>query len=358
MPFRRKDSPYWWYDFQIKGRRYSGSTETTDFEDAKAVEAEARMAAKEAAKAAAAATHHEYTIGQALGTYYDEVSIHQASAATTESQAASIIAHIDPDTLISALTQSDLVTLMAKQRAHVANATANRRMELLGRACRYMVKNHDGRLGEVDFSAARVKEPAERIRELSMEEQERLLDSLRPDLVPFVQFSLMTGARRETIENLRWKDVDLSSLTMHFWVKGDRPQSFPISPQLKRFLESLPRAHTLPAAAYVFTLVHQKTLARQQVNRNTFNSAWRSALKNAKIENFRVHDLRHTFATRTLRQSQNLKLVSILLGHKDLQTTMKYAHVLDQDLRIALSSFDPLNPGESHEKSHATEKNV
>jgi site-specific recombinase XerD len=53
----------------------------------------------------------------------------------------------------------------------------------------------------------------------------------------------------------------------------------------------------------------------------------------------RFHDLRHTFATRMLRKTQNISLVSKLLGHTNIETTSRYAHVLTSDLRDALDGF-------------------
>ena len=64
-----------------------------------------------------------------------------------------------------------------------------------------------------------------------------------------------------------------------------------------------------------------------------------AALTAAEIRDFRFHDLRHTFATRLLRQTGNLKLVSRLLGHTQIETTMRYAHVIDADLRAALDGY-------------------
>lgn len=55
--------------------------------------------------------------------------------------------------------------------------------------------------------------------------------------------------------------------------------------------------------------------------------------------------IRHTFATRMLRQTQNIKLVSQLLGHKDIATTSRYAHVLVDDMRAALDDFSVMGVG-------------
>uniref|UniRef100_UPI0037511B05 tyrosine-type recombinase/integrase n=1 Tax=Cypionkella sp. TaxID=2811411 RepID=UPI0037511B05 len=65
----------------------------------------------------------------------------------------------------------------------------------------------------------------------------------------------------------------------------------------------------------------------------------KAAMTEAGIEDFRFHDLRHTFASRLLRLTGNLKLVSRLLGHTQIETTMRYAHVLDEDLRTGLEGY-------------------
>lgn len=60
---------------------------------------------------------------------------------------------------------------------------------------------------------------------------------------------------------------------------------------------------------------------------------WRKALEDAGIEDYRFHDNRHTAATRNLRSSGNLKGVSKLLGHSNVQTTARYAHALEEAMR-------------------------
>ncbi|MDR3470220.1 MAG: tyrosine-type recombinase/integrase [Devosia sp.] len=68
--------------------------------------------------------------------------------------------------------------------------------------------------------------------------------------------------------------------------------------------------------------------------------AMRRAVKLAGVEDFHFHDTRHTAATRALRAS-NLRVVQILLGHKDVATTTKYAHAFAEDVRAALNASSP-----------------
>lgn len=67
----------------------------------------------------------------------------------------------------------------------------------------------------------------------------------------------------------------------------------------------------------------------------------------AGLDDFRLHDLRHTTATRLLRETGNLRLVQKLLGHEEIGTTTKYAHASDEDLRTGLESVK-----KSRENSH------
>ena len=60
--------------------------------------------------------------------------------------------------------------------------------------------------------------------------------------------------------------------------------------------------------------------------------------KRAGVVDFRIHDLRHTGATRTLRASKNLRAVQEMLGHADIKTTMRYAHALVDDVAEAMTA--------------------
>jgi site-specific recombinase XerD len=66
------------------------------------------------------------------------------------------------------------------------------------------------------------------------------------------------------------------------------------------------------------------------------------------VKGFRFHDVRHDTATKLLRQTQNLKLVSKVLNHSDIKTTARYAHVLDEELAGALQTL-----AEARDKSPA-----
>jgi len=344
MPFRTGTSKIYQYDIVVKGHRFRGTTGTEDFEQAKSIEADVRAEAKSVARKEATA---DYSLSEALGTYYRDVSQHQASAATTASQSKSLIASIGGKTRITKLSNPDILAFVAKKRATVSNATVNRQLQLLGRALRHMAKFYGVQVPDLSLKAAETKEPKERIRELSLDEQERLFSHLPLDLHAPVKFCLMTGARIATMTGLLWTDIHLDRREIDFRLKGDETMTFPISREMTAFLSALPKSNVIGDRRYVFTRIDKNSLERIQIvaKGGVFNTQFRDALASAKIEDFRFHDLRHTFATRMLRQTRDLKLASKLLGHKSIETTSRYAHVLVDDMRSALDDFSPLSGG-------------
>lgn len=340
MPFRTNKTRIWQYDIQVAGHRFRGSCGTTDFEEAKAVEAEVRRQARQATR-----TRDDYTLSEAIGTYILERCDGQASAATSRSQARAILAAIDGSTRLSKMTNADVMAMVTTMRAGCANATVNRRLQFLGRAVRHLAKMHGAQAPELDLKAAEVREPKERVRELTQDEQTRLFEHLPQDLREPVMFCLLTGCRISTMARLRWTDVGDTEL--RFWLKGDDHMTFPITRELRALLSALPRSNVIRDSRFVFTRLDKQTLERTQIvpQGGVFNAEFRKAVEDAEIDNFRFHDLRHTFATRMLRQTNNLKLVSKLLGHRDIASTMKYAHVMVDDMRAALDAFSPLSGG-------------
>ena len=351
MPFKTKKSPFWQYDFQIGGSRFRGSTDTTDFEAAKAIEAEIRVTAK-AEQQGTKITQGIYTLSEAIGTYFTDICASQPSARTSMSHGKAILKVFTNPKPLNELTDADLLHYVARRRTSVSNATANRELQFMARCVKHMAHYHKAQISQLKWRRPQTKEPTERIRELTFDEQANLFAKLRYDLHPFVTFALMTGARRATICGLRWSAVDLTNNRIKFALKGGLTMFFPINAELRAFLTDLPRANSPESASYVFTYVNEQTLERLPINSKGggVHGDFHKAVIEAEIEDFRFHDLRHTFATRMLRKEKNIKLVSKLLGHTSVETTMRYAHVLEDDLIQALSDFSAL--GNAHPQTN------
>lgn len=342
MPFRTAKTRVYQYDIIVKGSRFRGSCGTEDYEEAKAVEAQIRANAK-----ALRNKGGSYTLSEALGTYHRDKIVGTSSEATNAGQCRAILKHMDGRQQISNITDADVLAYVAKDRAKCKNATVNRRLQMLGRAIRHMGSIYKADIPTLNLKAAETKEPREIVRELSADEQRRLFDALPAEYHPIVSFALMTGARIGSITSLLWDNVDMNNREISFWVKGDERLTFPINREVAALLSALPRSNVLAHRKYVFTRLNKQTLERQPIDPHggILPAAFRKALAGAEIEGFRFHDLRHTFATRLLRKTQNIKLVSKLLGHSNIETTTKYAHVLMDDMRHALDDFSVMGEG-------------
>jgi integrase len=99
---------------------------------------------------------------------------------------------------------------------------------------------------------------------------------------------------------------------------------------------------------YVFTY-HGKTIHR-------VDRAFKAALKNAGIEDFRFHDLRHTIASHLVMWGASLKEVQELLGHKTMTMTLRYAHLSQEHKKKAVSLLNGLTGYVKPDMSQACHK--
>ncbi|MBG20872.1 MAG: hypothetical protein CML31_13110 [Rhizobiales bacterium] len=326
------------YDFRLGGRRYSGNTGATTKREADRIEQELKRQARARAKQGPIA---EITIGEAFGRYWTEVGAFHKNEETTLVDFARLERWIGRDTRLCALTDADVASLIGQRRAEgVANATVNRSITMrlravFGRA----TKVWKAPPPDIDWPRHMLPEPQERIRELSADEEDALFAKLAPGYREIGRFPLLSGCRMAECLDLEWRHIDWRGGYLVVTGKGGKTRHITLHSELVALLKPLPRAH-----AKVFTHVLRRHSAaarkgdRVPIEREALKIHFRRMVASASIENFSFHDLRHTCATRLLRTSGNLRLVKDLLGHADLDTTLKYAHANHHDMRAALDA--------------------
>jgi len=167
-----------------------------------------------------------------------------------------------------------------------------------------------------------------RARCLDRQEIARLLDELPEYLQPLVQCALYTGMRKGELLNLKWQDVDLESDTITVRTsKNDQGRFIPIAPELHEVLSGM-----MGREDFVFS-----GPGRDRIR--SFKAGFDKALKRAGIEDFRFHDLRHTFASHLVRNGVDLLTVKELMGHKTLAMTLRYAHLSPDQKRSAVRTL-------------------
>lgn len=161
-----------------------------------------------------------------------------------------------------------------------------------------------------------------RVRYLTDDERARLLDACRksktPRLYAFVLVALTTGARRGSLEGLRWRDVDLDrGEALVPRTKSGAPHVLVLTPAVVAEL----RRFTGAPGSLVFAS------RRNPAEPVDFTYAWKKALKVAGIKDFRFHDNRHDAASSLAKAGATLVEIGDALAHKQLQTTLRYAHL-------------------------------
>ena len=346
--YKSPNSPFYLYDFQVRGHRFHGSTKARNEKDAKVVEKQLKLKAKADVELEEKSGNGPLTLDLAAGRYWQEVGQHHRDHKGTWHALELLIEHFGKDRRLDEISDADVVTLIAWRRSHTVKgrgeklltpATINRSVveplrKLFIRArtiWRYQFPR------EPIWRRHRLKEPPERVRELHGDEAQALSTALRPDYEPWFRFASATGLRlAETL--LEWRNVNWDARTIATTGKGGRPVSTPITPEVETILKPLVGHH--PTA--VFTYVAQRPRAGQRkgdrlpVTYMGAKSEWQAMRKRAGVTGFRFHDVRHDMATKLLRETGNLKLVSRALNHSDVKTTARYAHVMDDELADAL----------------------
>ena len=190
--------------------------------------------------------------------------------------------------------------------------------------------------GHLDTNPARgvtMNRRTARTRFLSRDELRRLhavLDQYSgtcPELreqADMIRLLLLTGCRRGEIRMLRWSEVDENTLALGDSKTG--PRTVQLSAQARRILERQPRAES----TFVFPSPRNPDRPRGPHIR-----LWDSVRREAEIEDVRIHDLRHTFASHAVMNGVPVPVISRLLGHSDARMTLRYAHLADKEIEAA-----------------------
>jgi len=212
------------------------------------------------------------------------------------------------------------------------NATINRYLASLKTILKQM--KHP-----TDFIHLR-KEPKGRIRVISKQEEQQVIDLLRntdhgprrhyfTEVADLVEVLCDSGMRLSEALNLNYQDVSFENNLIHCWKnKSDRPRSIPMTSRARRVLEA--RRETNPVKPF--------TIKDYQVE-----TAWAWVRKEMGMETdkeFLPHSLRHTCASRLVNRGIDLYVVKQWLGHSSIQVTERYAHLDPQKLAHAVTVLE------------------
>ena len=141
-----------------------------------------------------------------------------------------------------------------------------------------------------------------------------------------VRLLLFTGARRGEILSLRWSEVDLDRNVLNLADSKTGAKAITINAEAKAILSDL----AADRRGRTYVIAGEDDAPRWDLNR-----PWRMITKAAGLEGFRLHDLRHQYATTGVSLGASLFIVGHLLGHANIATTERYAHAEDEPMLAA-----------------------
>ena len=139
-----------------------------------------------------------------------------------------------------------------------------------------------------------------------------------------IRLLLLTGCRKGEIVGLRWSEVHDGMIALADSKTG--PRTVPLSSGARAVLDRQPRN----GSPFVFP-----SLINPARPRNPGLSLWYRIRGEAGIQDVRLHDLRHTWASHAVMNGVPVPVVSRMLGHSNVQMTLRYAHLADRDTKAA-----------------------
>lgn len=326
--YRRKDSSYWWVKLSpIRGESGPLQVSTGTAEKRKATEFHDRLKAERWEQDKLGAKPRR-TWEEAVLKFLDE-SAHKR----THDRDKSILRWLDSVLSGKYLDEIDrtLIDQIKATRAKIATqSTANRYLAVIRTVLRKACYEWEwvDRVPKVSL----FREKDGRIRSLTPDEFSKLLSELPPHLADMALFSVATGLRQANVSQLEWSEINLELL--HAVIpsekyKNGKAHPVPLNEAAMEVIKRKVGEHP----TYVFTF-------RGKPVTQVSTKAWREALIRAGIDNFRWHDLRHTFATWHRQAGTPTHELQRLGGWKTLSMVERYAHVAPEGLQVAASRLD------------------
>jgi integrase len=213
----------------------------------------------------------------------------------------------------------DVVDTLTQRRLNdnVSNATVNRMLQVLRAILRAARDDWEwvDRIPKVRM----LPEPKRRVRWITREEADRLLNALPGHIAAMARFTLSTGLRESNVTRLEWSQVDLEA--RRAWVhadqaKGRRAIAVPLNAEAMVVLREQVGKH--PTRVFTF---------RGRPVSKAGTKTWRAVLRQVGISDFRWHDLRHTWASWHVQNGTPLQALQELGGWESAEMVRRYAHL-------------------------------
>lgn len=327
MTLYRKDSgKIWWVDVtDPSGKRHRISTKTESKQLAQAFHDKFRM---ELWKEAQLGIQRDHTLAEAIDLFLKEKR-KLRSIATYEERLGWWKDQLGQRP-VREVTQALIAQTAAKLDGEVTPSTINRYLASLRAVMRLVALKYQWIERVPTFFLH--KEPKGRTRWLRPEEMGRLLAELPPHRRDIAIFSLATGLRQGNVRNLKWSQVDLGRRVLMIdggEMKAGRDHAIPLPDVAVEVIKRQIGQH----ATHVFTYMGKPI-------KSSSNEVWKEACRRAGIEDFRQHDMRHTWASTLVQSGVPDNVLQALGAWETPKMVQRYAHHAADSLRPYTERMD------------------
>lgn len=340
--FRRADgrSPFYYYEFQIEGRTFKGSTRARTEREAIAVERERRQDAEQQL-ALERLDPARTTVGDVFGRYWKAYG-HKLKDPSVKVHMVEMEKFFGADRMFCEIANADVTAMLEAYAAQTerknrggittrfgrpSDSTVNRRLAAFRRIYNVATDLWDLPTQRIKFKLHTRREPPVRVRHIPLEQGKEVLRHLPPHINLMVAWSLTTGCRLNETRSLRRDRINYDTMQAEVFKKGGGT----------RFV-----ALNADAVAILQLTDPNRVLVFDDTNRRKH---WEHALQASGIQDFRWHDLRHTFATWLGQRGAGIHVIQQALGHSKIETTMRYLHVVNGAVDAAVQHLPSLIEG-------------
>ena len=178
---------------------------------------------------------------------------------------------------------------------------------------RFLIRDEYRRLGWV-------------LAEAEAEAEAGIEGAVSPYAIAALRLLMLTGCRLNEILTLRWDDIDRTAGEFRLRDGKTGARMVPLTPTAETVLAGLAR---VPANPWVIVGKQPGT------HLSTITADWYRLRAHAGLDDVRIHDLRHSYASRALAAGESLSMIGKLLGHADIQSTARYAHLARETERVS-----------------------
>lgn len=318
------------------GKKIQKSLETTDKKLAQIIEAKIRTEIVEG-------KYYEKAIGETK-TFKDmmEKFMKEHAPKRTISMQRSYFAslkRLSPyfgDSKLSVITPKMISNYkVLRYSKEVKPSTINKELAMLSKAFNLAVKEWEWLKENPVSKVKKERENNQRDRWLTGDEEKRLLENSSKKLRDIIIFDLHTGLRQDELLSLQWARVDILRKTIIIQEsKNGKPRTIPLDRVAFDILVEKSKIRNIKYD-FVFT-----SRIGTKIDRHNLRRIFDLAVEKAGIQDFRFHDLRHTFATRLAQKGGSIQKISKLLGHQSIIMTQRYTHHSPESLRDCIQLLD------------------